>query len=100
MGMSTLTIVLTDGFTGQDVRVRVGSREYGVQHATTALLTGLAASIEAETDAFPAVVTAELVDADVAAECESVVGEGETLVLSVTGGALTGFAAQGPIGFA
>jgi hypothetical protein len=95
--LSGVTIVLADGFDGDDVELTIDGRTRVVQ-ARTSALTGMAEEVAVHA-AGPVRVSARLARPD-AAPAAYVVPPGATLVLDRTGDRLNGRVHSGPVGFA
>ena len=95
--MSGVTIVLADGFDGDDVELTIDGRTQVVQ-ARTAALTGMAEEVVVDA-AGPVLVSARLARPDTAAAAY-VVPAGATLVLDRSGDRIAGRVHTGPVGFA
>jgi hypothetical protein len=103
--MAAVTVILADGFDGQDVLLTVDGKERLVAGATTRLLTGHAETVEFQVAATPATsvtVTAQLVgDAGLAgARVEAAALPGQTVLVNLAGDDLTADTLDGPVGFA
>lgn len=96
----SIDIVLTDGFSGEDVIVTVGGAQHRFQGVRTQLLTGLAEqrTFSPEEDA-PLVVTARLEPGE-AATPPLVVAPGSTVVVALADTGLSVTVHDGPLGFA
>ena len=92
-----MTIVLADGFDGDDVELTIDGRTRVVR-ARTAALTGVADELVVDA-AGPVRVSARLAHPDTAPTAY-VVPPGATLVLDRTGDRIAGRVHTGPVGFA
>jgi len=92
--LSDVTIVLADGFDGDDVELIIDGRTQVVQ-ARTSALTGMADELVVDA-AGPVRVSARLADTAPAAYT---VPPGGTLVLNRTADGLSGRVHTGPVGF-
>ena len=95
--MSGVTIVLADGFDGDDVELTIDGRTQVVR-ARTAALTGVAAELVVDV-AGPVRVSARLARPGIAAAAYDV-PPGATLVLDRTDDRIAGRVHTGPVGFA
>jgi hypothetical protein len=95
--LSGVTIVLADGFDGDDVELTIDGRTQVVQ-ARTSALTGMAHELVVDA-AGPVRVSARLTRPDTA-PAAYVVPPGATLVLDRSGGRIAGRVHTGPVGFA
>ena len=95
--MSAVTIVLADGFDGDDLELIIDGRTQVVR-ARTAALTGVAAELVVDV-AGPVRVSARLARPDTA-PAAYVVPAGATLVLDRSGDRIAGRVHTGPVGFA
>jgi hypothetical protein len=95
--LSGVTIVLADGFDGDDVELTIDGRTRVVR-ARTAALTGVADELVVDA-AGPVRVSARLAHPDTAPTAY-VVPAGATLVLDRTGDRIAGRVHTGPVGFA
>jgi hypothetical protein len=93
----SVTIVLADGFDGEDVELTVDGRTQVLQ-ARTSALTGMADELVVD-GAGPVRVSARLARPDTA-PAAYVVPPGATLVLDRAGDRLDGRVHTGPVGFA
>lgn len=112
----SVTVVLAEGFDGEDVEVTVDGKGHRLAAVRTSLLTGMAGEVVATSDHDPARVTARLVpptiptvppatDPTTQPEPDRVratydVPLGSVLVLGLTDGGIAGRVESGPIGFA
>jgi hypothetical protein len=95
--LSGVTIVLADGFDGDDVELTIDGRTQVVQ-ARTSALTGMAEEVAVDATG-PVRVSARLVRPDTA-PAAYVVPAGATLVLDRSGDRIAGRVHTGPVGFA
>ena len=95
--LSGVTIVLADGFDGDDVELTIDGRPQVVQ-ARTSALTGMAEEVVVDA-AGPVRVSARLARPDTA-PAAYVVPAGATLVLDRSGDRIAGRVHTGPVGFA
>jgi hypothetical protein len=96
VGGVAVTIVLADGFDGEDVELTVDGRTHTLKSARTSALTGMADELVVETG--PVRVSARLI-APGAAPTAYDVPAGATLVLDRAGDGLAGRVHAGPVGF-
>jgi hypothetical protein len=96
--LSGVTIVLADGFDGDDVELTIDGRTQVVAAARTAALTGVADELVVDASG-PVRVSARLAHPDTAPTAY-VVPPGATLVLDRTGDRIAGRVHTGPVGFA
>jgi hypothetical protein len=95
--LSGVTIVLADGFDGDDVELTIDGRPQVVQ-ARTSALTGMAEEVVVDA-AGPVQVSARLARPGTA-PAAYVVPAGATLVLDRSGDRIAGRVHTGPVGFA